>query len=591
MKPVSLRSALAVRICILLALLAFAWSQAAAERVIVKLRAAVVPPQSGPVAVALRRHGARGPARAARHARNAGLASRIGLDRTWVLDAPNAAALCRELATLADVEYAQPPVKVRLALTPNDTSFVSQWALNNTGVNGGVADADIDAPEAWDTTAGSSSVAIAIIDTGVDVDHPDLASKLVAGYDFANGDSDTDDDHGHGTNCAGIAAAVSNNALGMASVSWGAQVMPIKVIGGGGTGDDVWCGDGLIWAADHGANVASLSLVLDADSQYVRDATAYAIGSGVAVVAAMGNDGSSTVRYPAGYPGVIAVGSTDWTDAKAGYSNWGSHIAVMAPGVQIYTTARGGGYTSSFGGTSAATPHVSGICSLMLSLNPALTPANCLGLVKQSADDRGARGWDQYYGSGRANARRALLGVQDPSGPTIEWLQAYSAATTEIRAAWSAQDEQSGIEYSEYCIGTTPGGTNVRTWTKVGAQTQVVVTGLSLSPGLTYYLTLNTPNGAGLAATVNTNVIRSIASCANLTQVKSQSDGAAVTLTGRIVTAVFADGFYIQEPARASGIKVISATPVQEGSAVSVTGILQTSGGERSIRSAHVEAL
>jgi len=570
--------------CLILLIAACSVSvRAGAEQVVVKLALAA----AAETALGF------GSQRVAERFRNADLAHDLGLDRTYLVEAPNAAELAYELSLLPEVEYAQPVGKCRIALTPNDAYYPYQWALNNTGQNGGEPDADIDAPEAWDTTTGGLSLTVAIIDTGVDVDHPDLAAKLIPGWDFVNRDTNPDDDHGHGTSCAGIVGAIANNAIHVAGIAWGCRLMPLKVMGADGWGPDALVGDALIWAADHGAKVASLSLVLDDESQYVRDATAYAIGSGVTVVAGMGNDGSSVTRYPAGYADVIAVGASDRRDRRADFSNYGTHIAVVAPGVEISTTARDNSFTHHFAGTSAATPQVAGICALMISREPSLTPADLLRLTKQSADDKGAHLWDEYYGGGRANARRALLAIYDstpPAGVTVTDDGDTTPYCDRLHASWTGSDAESGMEYFEYCIGSFPGSADARYWISAGHATQVTAAGLNLAPGQLYYVGLCAMNGAGLYVERWTNGIRT-AGAAGIGHVKARPDGAPVTLSDKTVTGVLSDCFYVEDSDRVSGIRIVSSAFVQEGTRVNVVGSLTTTNGERTVQASSVQAL
>jgi thermitase len=308
-----------------------------------------------------------------------------------------------ELLGRGDVAYATYNYKIYALGNPNDPSYGSQWGLNNA------QDHDIDAPEAWDIHTGGSGVTIAVIDTGVDLDHPDLQAKIVAGKDFVNNDSLADDDQGHGTHVAGIAAASGNNGIGIAGVSWGAKVMPLKVLNYAGSGTTADLAEAIVYAADNGAKVINMSLGDYCGSGWpnVEDAVNYALGKGVLLVAAAGNTGSTPVLCPAAINGVMAVGATDSSDSRAYYSTYGAALDVAAPGSGIYSTYYGGGYTT-FSGTSMASPHVAGLAALLWSFAPGMTSSEVEALIEQTADDLGSAGWDQYYGYGRINARRAL---------------------------------------------------------------------------------------------------------------------------------------------------------------------------------------
>jgi thermitase len=301
--------------------------------------------------------------------------------------------------------------ELRLADTiPDDPFFSTQYGLDA-----------INAMQGWDTTTGSSSVTIAIVDSGVDLTHPDLAGNLVAGYDFVNDDADAMDDNGHGTHVAGIAAAVTDNGTGVAGVSWGAQIMPVKVLnaGAGGTFDDV--AQGIIWAVDNGAQVINLSLGGTTNSPVLQSAIAYAYSQGVVVVAAAGN-ANSAVLYPAAYDPVIAVAASDASDNRAGFSNYGPEVDVTAPGVNINSTALGGGYENR-SGTSMAAAFVTGEVALLLSINNGLTPDEVAYIVESTALDIGAPGVDDFTGHGLIQVDAALSSVAPPpvvDNPTKE---------------------------------------------------------------------------------------------------------------------------------------------------------------------------
>ncbi len=324
----------------------------------------------------------------------------IGLDALgiYAIRVPEAQAdeIMGSLSSRPEVRFAEPNYTVTAQDTiPNDPAFAFQYALVN-----------IRAPQAWDITTGSSAVTIAILDSGVDLSHPELAPKLLPGHDFANGDAIPQDDNGHGTHVAGIAAAASNNGLGMAGITWGARILPVKVLDEFNTGTYASVAAGIVWAADRGAQVINLSLGGSGNSATLESAVNYAASRGVALTAAAGNTGGA-VLYPARYPSVIAVANTNALNQRVSTSAFGPEIDLAAPGAGIYSLAIGGGYTT-LGGTSMSTPHVSGALALLLSL-PGVSTGQARAYLEASALDIDAPGWDVFTGHGLIQLDAALL--------------------------------------------------------------------------------------------------------------------------------------------------------------------------------------
>ena len=224
----------------------------------------------------------------------------------------------------------EPDYEVRVEQTPNDPDFSQQWGM-----------AKIQAPQAWDVTRGSSSVKVAIVDTGIKLNHPDLAAKIVAARNFTTS-STVDDVYGHGTHVAGIAAAVTNNGLGVAGVGYNASLMSVKVLGDTGSGYHSDIANGIIWATDNGANVINMSLGGPSSSTTLQQAVDYAWSHGVVVVAAAGNGGNSVPSYPGAYANVIGVAATDPNDRLYSFSTYGDWVDVAAPGNALSTTKDGG---------------------------------------------------------------------------------------------------------------------------------------------------------------------------------------------------------------------------------------------------------
>ncbi len=305
-----------------------------------------------------------------------------------------------------------------LDTTPNDPAFPEQYAL-----------AAIHAVQGWSTENGSRNIRIAILDTGVDLNHPDLSDQLLPGYDIYNFDADPQDDHGHGTAVAGIAAATTNNGIGMAGVGWQVQIMPVKVLGSSGSGTYGDVAAGIMWAASQGAQVINMSLGGASPSFTLEFAVNYAASKGILLVAASGNNGNEGVLYPARYPQVIAVGATDQANKRASFSTFGPEVDVAAPGVQVYTTALGGGYAKR-SGTSFSSPHVSGLAGLLFSMPGQVTAGQVRAAIESGTLDTEQPGWDPYTGSGLIQVDAAMAAIA--SSPSAAPAQMGSTAATEV---------------------------------------------------------------------------------------------------------------------------------------------------------------
>jgi subtilisin family serine protease len=289
------------------------------------------------------------------------------------------------------VLYAEPNYYVYAQdVIPNDLGWPLQWGLPA-----------IRAPQGWELGRGSPNITIAILDSGVDLAHPDLVSKLVSGYDFVNHDADPQDDYGHGTQVAGIAAAATNNLIGIAGISWGAHIMPVKVLNSSGVGTYANVAAGIRWATDHGAQVINLSLggPPPSDSKTLKGAVNYAVGKGVTLVASAGNAYGGAVLYPAAYNGVIAVAAVDQNLVNAAFTACGPQVDVAAPGVAIYTLQLGGG-TVNEAGTSMSAPFVAGAAAILLGLPGNNAPSLVAHELKTTALDLGKAGWDSCTGYG-----------------------------------------------------------------------------------------------------------------------------------------------------------------------------------------------
>lgn len=315
------------------------------------------------------------------------------------------------------VEYAEQDFKYINNYTVSDPKSKDQNGLAIANVH-----------RAWDITFGDPKIIIAVIDTGVDLNHPDLKNKLVPGYNvLTDGTTPPRDDNGHGTHASGIAAADTNNKIGIAGTCPNCKIMPVKVLDMKGSSSSlVDVAMGMVWAVDHGARVLSLSLGAGVISETVKRAVEYALMKNVVVVSAMGNDGTDPKKnygnfkdYPAALPGVISVGSVDSDRVKSDFSNWGEWISVVAPGRDIMSTMPTYMVTKTqmefsnnydfMSGTSMACPMVAGIAGLVLSRNPQYTPAEVKERIESTATDLGNAGFDPKYGHGLVNAGKAVL--------------------------------------------------------------------------------------------------------------------------------------------------------------------------------------
>ena len=348
----------------------------------------------------------------------------------------------REYLSRRDVVFAEPNYIAYALMVPNDPYYDYQWHLDNA-VYGG-----IQAEEAWDVSTGSG-VKVAILDTGIAYEDyreswwrryyraPDLANTcFVAGHDFVNNDSHANDDNSHGTHVAGTVAQSTNNGTGVAGVAFDSCLMPVKVLDKNGSGTYAQVADGIYWAVDHGADIINLSLGGSSPAQTLEDAVAYAYNHGVTVVAAAGNNGSSSIDYPAAYNDyVIAVGATRYDETLAYYSSYGLSLDLVAPGGDLNIDQNSDGYddgvlqntfnpntkrTNDFGywffqGTSMASPHVSGAAALLISNGTASNPDEVRTILQEAAKDLGTPGWDETFGWGLINAYQALQWTSGPA--------------------------------------------------------------------------------------------------------------------------------------------------------------------------------
>ncbi len=367
----------------------------------------------------------------------------LGLDRIQKIAISadmNIFDLLKELQNDPQVEYAQVNHLFRLHDLPNDPLVKDQWLVEKIGLK-----------EAWDIETGSAEVIVGIVDTGLDYEHEDLQENIwlnsgedvnaddfvdagdfngiddddngfiddIRGWDFTDAphfpdagdylaqDNDPMDEHGHGTSVAGIIGAVADNRKGVAGIAHGCRMMNLRAGTSQGLLEEDDVASALVYAVDNGARIINMSFGDVVASPLLHDVMQYAFSQQCILVASAGNSSSADIHYPAGYHETIAVGAMTSGDVLAGFSNYGSTVDLVAPGVSILTTRLHDEY-GEFGGTSAAASVVSGVAALVLSNQPTLTHQDVRNILVSSTDDLGEKGWDDRYGAGRINALKAL---------------------------------------------------------------------------------------------------------------------------------------------------------------------------------------
>lgn len=363
-----------------------------------------------------------------------------------------------QLNNVRGVKFAKPnitfqpqPCGLTSPSEPNDEYFSQQWHLNNTGQSGGSPDADISAQEAWGVTSGDPRIVVAILDTGVEVNHPDLIESVVEGYDFFDDDYDPRPsleslENAHGTACAGLVAACKDNGIGVSGVAPECKIMPVRMFSYDANGvphfaNELDFAKAIKWAAEHGADILSnswncpgLDIIREAIIEVTEPGGIGRSGKGCVFLAGSGNVNAS-VRYPGRFPEAISVGATDHRDDRFSYSCYGARLDIMAPSGlmggngNVWTTDITGDegrnnrdpnivdYTDRFGGTSAACPIAAGVSALILSVDPNLNSGQVRRVLIGSAKDLGEPGWDKYYGYGRVDASAAVMMADNPPLP------------------------------------------------------------------------------------------------------------------------------------------------------------------------------
>ena len=342
-----------------------------------------------------------------------------------VVRAPAASTLLRALSANPLVAYAERDRVLRASAIPNDPQFGALYGLNNTGQSGGLADADIDAPEGWDAfglgtfPTALTGVKVGIVDTGIRRTHEDLAGRTVncaattpgflglfGGDPVPQESRGCADDNGHGTHVAGTVAAAANNGKGVAGVAFTSPLAICKALhGSGGSGSTSGVANCITYLADRGAKIISMSLGGGA-STTLQTAVRSAASRDVLLLAAAGNDGNSTANYPAAYPEVVSVAATDRRDSKASFSNANADVEIAAPGADILSTwSSSDSSYNTISGTSMSTPHVSGVAALIR--GRAGSASATRSKLQASVDDLGTPGRDPQFGFGRVNLAKA----------------------------------------------------------------------------------------------------------------------------------------------------------------------------------------
>jgi thermitase len=344
---------------------------------------------------------------------NLKVVKRIEPLRISVLSVPEAAVeqITKHLKDTGKFTFVEQDFTARGAILSNDPSATTQWHLTT-----------INAPSAWNISTGSTSVPIAVVDSGVDGSHPDLAGKIIPGWNFLGANSNTSDVLGHGTAVAGVAGAATDNGIGVAGVGWRTPIMPLVVLNSSDFAAYSDVANGIIYAADHGIRIINVSICGTAASSTLQGAVDYAWNKGSLVFAAAGNSGTSTLTYPAACARAIAVSSTEKNDTLSSFSNRGSWIDLSAPGNYILTTKMGGSY-SQWRGTSFASPIAASVAALALSVRPTMDRDTLLRILEENTDDLGSSGFDTSFGWGRVNAYKTVAAAaaisSDISAPTV----------------------------------------------------------------------------------------------------------------------------------------------------------------------------
>jgi hypothetical protein len=428
------------------------------------------------------------------------------------------------------VEFAEVDQMMEAAATVNDPSVGSQWHL-----------AKINAPAAWDYTMGSG-VRIAVLDTGVDGTHPDLVNQMVAGWNFYDNNSDTSDVNGHGTAVAGAAAAMANNGIGVAGVAGAARIMPLRIADANAYTMWSTAAQAINYAADHSARVVNMSYVGAAGSLTIQNAANYLRSKGGVLFVAAGNTGALDLTAPTSTMSVVSA--TLDIDQIASFSTFGSFVTLSAPGYNILTTARGGGYQY-WWGTSLATPVAAGTAALVIAKRPDFTSAQVDATLKASAVDLGLPGTDIYFGAGRINAGAALAlaagaappPTADTTPPTVSIASPSTGVTVSgtVSVTVNASDNV-GVSRVELRVGGTTVATDTAAPFTFSWNSTAVANGTVMLTAVAYDAAGNSAVSSGVPVLVsNAPPADTTAPSVSIT---SPSSGA--TIAGQVSVAVSA---------------------------------------------------
>ncbi|WP_342118652.1 S8 family serine peptidase [Pseudoduganella sp. OTU4001] len=458
----------------------------------------------------------------------AGKARKLGQSNIHVIDVPHGSekAIANKLKHNPHFKFAELDQVVEIAATSNDPYFGSEWHLSKIG-----------AGTAWDKSQGAG-VIIAIIDSGVDSSHPDLVGNIVPGYNTIDNNTNSADVCGHGTQVAGTAAAAMNNAIGVAGVAGKAKIMPVRtgsLTASGCQGSYSAIAAGITWAADHGARIANASYAYLPSSAAVISASNYMKSKGGLVFVGAGNYNRDEGFTPT--DSMIAVSATDTVDGKASFSSYGSFVQLSAPGTNIYTTTRGGGYGMN-AGTSFSSPVAAAVGALVMAANPSLTNTQVQNILFTTATDLGAAGRDIYFGYGRVNAAAAVAAagtaptapVADTTRPTVAISSPGASSTVSGTATVTANaSDNVGVTRVELKVNSTVVATDTVAPYSFAWDTKGVVNGMSTLTAVAY----DAAGNVASSTPVSVNV-------ANATNVQPTADTAApvVRITNPVAGSV-----------------------------------------------------